>query len=354
VEIHQVTVGAAYGDAISNEVLTIRGLLRAHGPSEYYASLIDPRVDALPLDAYAGRESAAVGSNLLVLHSSAYDSRVHRFLMSRPERLVLRYHNMTPPAFFAPWDPDLADLLRRGREELVALVPRTVLTICDSDYNAREARSMGFANVVTVPIVRDSTLLESAATSTPAFLPGPDDGPLIVNVGRIAPNKAQHSMLAIFHVLKTYLRTDAYLVIVGGSDHSRYANAVQAFADALEIPDVYFAGRLTNEELAAVYRRADVLVSTSGHEGFGVPLAEAMSFGIPVVALGTTAVPETLGGGGLLLGSLDPLEFAEAIDRVLADTALRNEVVSAERERLQAFDPSVTGPAFLDALASAA
>ena len=82
-EIHQVTVGAAYGDAISNEVLTLRDLLRRNGPSEYFASRIDPRIDALHIDTYEQLASAASGDNVLILHSSVFDPDLHRFLTRR-------------------------------------------------------------------------------------------------------------------------------------------------------------------------------------------------------------------------------------------------------------------------------
>src|SRR5207245_2395100 len=132
--------------------------------------------------------------------------------------LVLRYHNMTPPALFAEWDPPLAELLRRGREELLELAPRIRIAICDSEYNAAEARAMGFARAVTVPIVRDPGPLARAPRAQPAFLPAPGAGPVVLFVGRMAPSKGQPAVLATFHILKTYIEPEAHLVLIGGTD----------------------------------------------------------------------------------------------------------------------------------------
>jgi L-malate glycosyltransferase len=354
VEIHQVAVGASYGDAISNEVLTLQRRLREDGPSEYYACRIDPRIDAHPLESYEQRASAARGDNVLIFHSSVFDARMHRFLMRRPERIVLRYHNLTPPELVAPWDRELASLLRQGREELVELASRTSLAICDSAYNAADARSLGFDRVVAVPIMRDWGYLAGLRKRLPAFLPRPRTGPVVVFVGRFSPSKGHAKLMAAFHVLKTYLHDDAHMVLVGGTDIPAYAKALREYADGLGLRSVIFAGHVSDEALAGVYRRADVFLSMSAHEGFGVPLVESMSFGVPVVAWATTAVPETLGAAGVLLDAGNPLLAAEAVRRVLDDGGLREELRAAGKRRVAELDPAVTVPAFMNALRSAA
>src|SRR5262249_23328872 len=151
--------------------------------------------------------------------------------------------------------------------------------ICDSEYNATEARALGYHTVVTVPIVIDANRLSSATPAVPRWLPPDGAGPVVLFVGRIAPGKGHPALLATFHVLKTYLRPDAHLIIVGGIDVPSYQRALHTYASELGLTDVMWGGRVTDAELAAIYRRASVFVSLSAHEGFGLPLVEAMSFG---------------------------------------------------------------------------
>jgi glycosyltransferase involved in cell wall biosynthesis len=83
---------------------------------------------------------------------------------------------------------------------------------------------------------------------------------------------------------------------------------------------------------------ADVYVSTSDHEGFGVTLLEAMHHGLPVVAYGSSAVPETMGAGGLCLPRKDAATVAAAVHRVVTDAALRAQLVAAGHARVRDFD----------------
>jgi len=80
-------------------------------------------------------------------------------------------------------------------------------------------------------------------------------------------------------------------------------------------------------------------VSLSEHEGFGVPLLEAMRFDVPVIAFDAAAVGETVGSAGVLLKERDLAQAAEAVGLVLERPELREQLVAAGRERLKAFDP---------------
>ena len=93
------------------------------------------------------------------------------------------------------------------------------------------------------------------------------------------------------------------------------------------------AGSVSESELVGWYEAADVFVCVSEHEGFCVPLVEAMGFGVPVVAFGAAAVPETLGGAGLVLEEKSPVSVASAVVRVLSDSVVREGLVARGRVR---------------------
>ena len=129
---------------------------------------------------------------------------------------------------------------------------------------------------------------------------------------------------------------DARLVLVGGVSSSGFVDAVVGLAEGLGVSDrLVVAGSVSEAELVGFYESADVFVSVSEHEGFCVPVVEALGFGVPVVAFGAAAVPETLGGAGLVLGEKSPGVVAEAVVRVLSDSVVREGLVSRGRVRAQ-------------------
>lgn len=351
-EIHQVLPTAAYGDAITGEAVALRALLRRHGRSEIYARFIDGRV---PEIRELGSFPEPAARRLILFHASIGDPVVFDFLAGRTEPLILRYHNITEPAFFEPYDPALAGLLRSGREQVAGLLPRVTRAIAVSAFNASDLAGMGYAGTSVVPLLLDIEHLAAVRPRAPRFsLPGPGAGAVILSVGRLAPNKRPDLLLQAFHVLKTYHRQDAVLVLAGSNRHTGYEIALQRLAFELALTDVVFAGHVTDAELAFLYRRADLLSSLSQHEGFGAPPLEAMRFETPVLAARTSAVGETVGDAGLLLDDVSPTVAAEAMLRLLDDAALRQDLVERGRRHLRAFEPGTVGPRLLREVLSAA
>ena len=352
-EIHQVLVGASSGDAITNEALQMRRLLRTTGPSEIFSKYIGEDVEGIRfIHEYRDLESARRGDNILLVHSSIGEAEVFEFLRGRPERLLMRFHNITPPEMFARFDPPFQRLLEQGTREIAGLRDRVVLALADSRFNADCLLELGYERTRVVPLLLD---LAGLMAIPPAPLPGlelpaPGAGPVVLFVGRVAPNKGYQDLVKAFHVLKTYHRPDAQLWCVGGKAHGRYRAAVDRLIAGLGLPGVVFTGPIDDPQLATVFRRADVYVSLSAHEGFGVPLIEAMAHGIPVVAWDNTAVGETMGGAGLMLPDPGALGAAEAIAMVLEDAELRQDLVARGRARAAHFSAENSSAAFLTAL----
>jgi glycosyltransferase involved in cell wall biosynthesis len=166
-----------------------------------------------------------------------------------------------------------------------------------------------------------------------------EGGSDLLYVGKISPHKAPHDLVKMLDVLR---RTDdpaARLHLVGSPLGETYEPALRAFIDELGLADVvHLAGSVSGAELEAYFRAADVFVMASDHEGFCVPLAEAMGHGVPIVAYGVTAVPETVGGAGLVLPDKSAVPFAAAVGRVLCDATLRDVLATAGRRRAASFD----------------
>jgi len=145
----------------------------------------------------------------------------------------------------------------------------------------------------------------------------------------------------------------ARLHIVGSAISEEYQRAVEHFVAELELGDaVDWAGSVTHEELMAYYDGCDVFLCLSEHEGFNVPVLEAMHFHIPVIAYAAAAVPGTVGDGGILLTDKDPVIVATAVERLRSDTSLRQALVEAGRKRVEHYSIERTGPEWIETLSA--
>lgn len=352
--IDQVLVAASPGDAITNFARSLRRVLSGSVRSDMYARYYDEALagEVTPLADYAARENAQPG-DLLVFHVSIGEPEVAEMVMARPERLVVIYHNISPSEPFRPYDPDFADLLDRGRAELQRLQSRATAALAESEFNAGELRARGFAPVEVVPLIVDVGELRDGPTdeALEQRLATEADGPVILAVGQLLPHKRMDYLIEAFHILSTYLVPAARLIVVGAPRLAGYAAALQTQIDELHLDRARLTGSVSQPALSTFLRRADLLVTASEHEGFCVPLLEAMSFDLPFQARRFGAVPETAGDAGLILDPEDgPEVAAEAWAELLANQSLRAELVARGRRRLAHFDPDKTKEAWLQAL----
>ena len=260
--------------------------------------------------------------------------------------VVVNYHNVTPSDFFEIWEPQQINGLRWGRDQLAPLAPITRFGIADSEFNARDLRAVGFQCVDVAPVLVDEAVLPpggvvaSAGGSVGSGVVGGSGSKVtVLFVGRLVPNKCQQDLLSALAVLRRWV-PGVELVLVGAASSDAYEEALKEFAVELGVDDaVRFLGSVSLSELVGWYRRADVFLCLSEHEGFCVPLVEAMAWGVPVVAAAAAAVPETLGGAGLLLTDKSPVVVAAAVERVLVDAGLRERLVSRGLVRARELGP---------------
>jgi glycosyltransferase involved in cell wall biosynthesis len=358
-QINQLIVSAAPGDAVTTAALEIRKLLRQIGPSEIYARYADPRIrsEVLLLRDYDRRPDARPAVDLLLFHASIGEPDVFAFLQRRPERIVLQYHNISPAGPFFDYDPGFAALLDAGRGELAELRSRVSLALADSEFNAAELRDLGYGDVRVSPLIVDYDQLRNAPPA-PNFVEHLDrlpPGPMFMFVGQLLPHKRPDLLLAAFHILTTYLLPESHLVLVGTGRLEGYRRSLLAFSRELNLTRLWFTGSITNPELATLFRRADAFVTASEHEGFCVPLVEAMSFDVPIVARACAAIPETVGDAGILLPPEDdPMLMAEAMMAIVEDRSLRATLINRSRRRLRAYAPEVARTTLLENLISVA
>ncbi|HEX2699883.1 MAG TPA: glycosyltransferase family 4 protein [Acidimicrobiales bacterium] len=301
-----------------------------------------------------GRRVPARPGDVLVYHV-AIGSVVADFVRQRPEALVVDHHNITPPELYERWEPAAAYGCSWGRAQLPELASRTALGVADSAYNEDELRRVGFAATATAPILLDPAVFDSGDTGVdPAALARLVDtkaGADWLFVGRVSPNKCQHDVVKAFAAYRRMYDPAARLHVVGGSSSVAYWAALEGYIDALGLGDaVRLTGAVTAGELLAHYLVADAFVCLSEHEGFCIPLLEAMANRVPIVAFASSAVPGTLGDAGVLLASKRPGTVAAAVHRVLSDAPLRAALVAAGTARLDVFSLPRTRARWLEVL----
>jgi glycosyltransferase involved in cell wall biosynthesis len=327
--VHQLLAALSYGDAISNEALAIQRHLREAGfESDIFAEGIHPRMARLarPLWEY---EQVSSSDTVCLFHFSI-GSAASRLIHRAPDRLVCVYHNITPGEWFLGFHPHLAGLCYHGRRELAAFAARTELGLADSEFNRRELERAGYARTAVLPIVQDLAAL--AAPPAPVSRRMWDDGRVnVLFVGRIIPNKKIDDLIRSFALYQRHLHTHSRLLLVGDyRGHERYFDRLQEMVRTLGVQEVVFTGHVDDDDLRAAYAAADVFLCLSEHEGYCVPLVEAMAASVPVVAYDAGAVAETLRGGGLLLREKDPATVAETLAAVLAQDGLRRLVLDSQ------------------------
>lgn len=338
--LHQLSAGFRLGDAISNECVTIRDVCAAHGLA---SEIWSPVPNVWEPDRHLTRDveglPAAVRPDDVALLHLSIGSRCNEIFPALPCRKAILYHNVTPAFYFERLDPDKAGVLAEGRRQVAALKDAAEVVWADSAFNAAELRELGFREPKVFPIVLGSSL--GGGATDDVLYPMLVDPPFanLLFVGRLVPNKRHDRLLRIFAAYQKHVRRDSRLVVVGGSGGMEmYKALLMGTARELGLRNVLFAEFVDDLKLRSCYAAASAFVCASDHEGFCVPLLEAMAWHIPVFANAAGAVPETLDGAGVLFSPAAPPEaVAEAIGRVLGDPALRAAVVKRQDERLARF-----------------
>jgi L-malate glycosyltransferase len=342
--IHQFHATVAWGDAIGNILFTCQKLFRQMG----YCSEIF-RIHAQETvrnETYAAEDFRVWSSptNLLLVHYSMGWQSFPAFLHFKDTRILV-YHNITPAEYFEGISSHAAEYAKQGRGDLPRLAKYFSAAIADSEFNAAELRQAGVQNVVVIPPLIDLSAFspdEKARVNTSKRAEW-------INwlfVGRLAPNKKQDDLIRAFSYYQRQIQPRSRLFLVGSNEGMEiYSSQLLDLVTELCVRNVCFLGKLAEPELLKVYRDASVFVCLSEHEGFCIPLVEAMKSGLPIVAYHQPAVAETLQGSGVLLDEKSPKSVAEAVQEILTNTALRNSLGEKQQIRVQDFEYSTVARA---------
>jgi glycosyltransferase involved in cell wall biosynthesis len=350
--VHQVVPVLLHADAIGDEARAIRDGLRARGfESEIYSL---PQPNPPPALDDSGRPLdelfRASPKPQAVLYHYAISAEATARLAASDLTLVLIHHNITPARWFRMIDPRFEANLAAAEHEVLQLKDHVALALGDSEYTRRELERQGFAPTGVLPILLDAAPYRH-------HRPGPlhDEllrAPTLLTVGRVAPNKRIEDCIRLLAAYRRGVDPTARLWIAGDDDRlPAYRGALGrlvhdlklagATPGAIDAP-VRFLGRVTQGELIDCYHGAVAYVSMSEHEGFGVPLLEAMLCDLPILAYASTAVPGTLAGAGLLVEDKDFPLMAELLGALLIDAVALERQRAAGRRRAAELAPERT------------
>jgi glycosyltransferase involved in cell wall biosynthesis len=346
-QIHQFATSLTYGDAISDEMLEIQKVLREKGySSEIFTRFYEPRMARFSRD-FREYSKLSSPSNVVIFHFSI-GSPVSKMFFRIPDKRIMIYHNITPYEFFLDYHRILSRECYKGRLEIKRFVDKVDLALGDSEFNCRELKSFGYLKTGILPLLIDFSKFDQ------------EDDPVvrdiysgrkwtILFVGRVIPNKKFEDVIKTFYFYKNYYNTDSQLLLVGDyRGMERYLYALQELVHELDLKDVSFTGSVNFTELLSYFRLADVYLSMSEHEGFGVPLVESFYVDLPVVAYAAGAVEETMNGGGLLLREKDSSKTAALLDYLQRNQSFRSEVIDSQRKALEKYSKDNVGRILLD------
>ncbi len=335
-KIVQVLPSLCFGDAVGNDALALKKIIRERGyETEIFAKDIDAR---FPADiALKIENSPNLGKSDIVMFHEAIGTELNVWIQNQKCRKVMIYHNITPPEFFLPYDSAAVCQCVQGLREVQGLRNTFEMVLAASPFNRQNLLDMGYACPVHVlPILIPFEDYEKKASEM-IFKKYGDGRKNIIFVGRVVPNKCHEDIIRAFSEYLHCFDHDARLFLVGTCQQSYYGR-LKEYTKLLHIEEnVIFTGHINFDEILAYYRLADLFICQSEHEGFCVPLVEAMYFDIPIIAYDSSAIAWTLGGSGFLMKEKDPLETAAVMDRILSDGELRNVILQNQRERLADF-----------------
>lgn len=337
-KIIQLLPTISFGDAVGNDTIALKKIIAERGyKTEIYAENIDPKLPK-GTAVHFTEICTLTNDDILIFHESV-GTNLNYWIQDQKCRKVMIYHNITPPEFFVRYSDTSEDLCSKGYDEVKKLRETFDMVLAASDYNKQNLIDMGYTCPIHVLPILIPFEDYKKTPSLKILSKYKDDGYTnIIFVGRIAPNKCQQDVIAAFNDYQRNFNQKSRLFIVGNpSGLENYDFRLKEYVKKLGTQNVIFTGHCPFDEILAYYHLSDLFLCQSEHEGFCVPLVEAMFFNKPIVAYDSSAIGWTLGGSGFLMKEKNPLETAAVMNRILTDNELKETMLANQRERLADF-----------------
>lgn len=278
---------------------------------------------------------------LIIYHWVDGWKEIDEWLATLSTPVIIRWHNNTPPWFFAPYSLDTTARTTRGFQSIlrVAESSDSIKFWVNSEFTRHQLEILGVSSnriQVTYPASHyiehgnkayDDDKEIVAKTKT-------DDNIRLLFVGRITPHKGYHHVILAAYILQKLLGKKVDICFPGRPDNSmpKYLRYIRSLSDDLKL-SVHFPGEVDLDELHKLYRTSHAFVALSEHEGFGLPILEAMRMKLPVVGYKSTAVASLLEDHPLACDQLDYFEIAKKL-AVAVQPDIRSAIIKLQTETI--------------------
>ncbi len=334
--IIQVCTSVLYGDGVGNDIVALHQVILTMGyKTAIYAEVIDDRLRTI---VHRLSRIPKLKDDDVIIYHLCIGTSLNYDLQYYKGRKVIIYHNITPPEYFKKYSFVNYRASFEGVKGMNHLAKVADYCIADSEFNKKDLLSAGYScKIDTLPIL--IPLQDYNAEPDQSVIDKYTDGYTnLLFTGRIVPNKKQEDIISLFYCYQKYYNPRSRLFLAGSVSVENYERRLKDYIDVLGVKEVYFTGHISFQEILAYYHLADAFVCMSEHEGFCIPLIEAMYFGIPILAYNSSAVGETLGGCGFLTDTKDSIFNAAILNRILTDQTLKQDIIYNEKIRLKDFD----------------
>jgi glycosyltransferase involved in cell wall biosynthesis len=345
-------------DAVSNDVMGQHEFLIKEGHEVYlYAENFHQTMGHLVVSELLLDQLLSSQSTNLVYHHSIEWVIGFSMLVRFKGKLFIKYHNITPPEFFAPYDNFSEGITRNGRLQTKKIVKleKTFRYLSDSLCNAEDLKEAGVADSmirIVPPFHKVDKFNEISTNATLAERLSKSGGVKLLFVGRLSPNKGH------IHLIQTVKR---YIEVYGEDIELHLVGliwSIEKFLKPLEElvnqnrlgGHIYVHTKVSAQDLKTFYKYCDIFLLMSEHEGFCVPIVEAQFHGLPIIALDRTAVKETLGPNQILFEEINYNLFAAAVRSVAHNKEYRRYLVENGSRNVKRFDRDVIATQLMTAL----
>ncbi|MCZ2341959.1 MAG: glycosyltransferase [Bacteroidales bacterium] len=320
----------ASGDAVGHDVLGMTHVLRKKGYDVEFFAWTNATEEPVHLLDEIPKILKSQDDVLIYHHSIGCEPAVKAMERLPCRRKAVKYHNITPPEFFAKTNPKVAQGCTEGLQQIPRLAKVAKAVWADSAYNAQDFTARDSTlRVSELPPFHQADELFAIEPDYRAVAGLDDWNTNILLVGRVVPNKDVLLAVRAFAEYRRKYNPRARFVVAGGWPLPDHANEVLKLIRTLgQEGHAIVTGGVSVAQLKALYLTADVLLVTSKHEGFCVPLVEAMGLRLPVVAVPNAAVPFTAGEAARYADP-DPVMIAAEVDAVLTDPVAREAQILA-------------------------
>jgi len=268
-----------------------------------------------------------------ILHFTM-DSEINDLVAKLKCRKVFYYHNITPAGFFKNYDQYIYNITLEGRRKLNRYAKYFDKCITPSCFNKKELLENGFKNIKVSPLPKDFSMLAQPPDENIKNTFS-DDFVNFFFPGRILPHKNHKFLTDILLHYKSFYNKKTRLLLPGAFDDIEYKKDLEIYIAEKKVEDIIFFGRINQNILNALYRTAHVFICASEHEGYCMPIIEAMYFSVPILALDRGAVSETVSDGGIVIKERNPELFCAAVSNILNDLKLANRLKKNQKRILR-------------------